>query len=102
MSRPRQLSQWTERLTSRLPNLSLPQVRGLAGWSFAIAITPTVARLIRIATVRARTRAGNSSLAMITASEISAVRKSRASVWHAVNCPLSVTKAVRPLPKHWT
>jgi hypothetical protein len=38
MSRPRQLSQWTERLASHLPSLSLPQIRGLAGWSFAVAV----------------------------------------------------------------
>ena len=36
MSRPQQLSQWTDRLASRLPGLSLPQARGLAWWSFAI------------------------------------------------------------------
>ena len=38
MSRPQQLSHWYERLASRLPQLSQPQIWGLACWSFAIVI----------------------------------------------------------------
>ena len=38
MSRLEQLSHWTERLASRLPSLSQPQLRGVAWWSFAIVV----------------------------------------------------------------
>ena len=38
MSRQQQLSHWNERLASRLPQLSRPQIWGLACWSFAIVI----------------------------------------------------------------
>lgn len=38
MSRQRQLSQWNQRLASHLPQLSRPQIWGLACWSFAIVV----------------------------------------------------------------
>lgn len=38
MSRQKELSQWCDRLASRLTRFSLPQIRTLAWWSFAIVV----------------------------------------------------------------
>lgn len=38
MSRQKELSQWSDRLASRLPRFSRPQIRTLACWSFAIVV----------------------------------------------------------------
>jgi len=59
-----------------------------------VSITPAVARLARTAIERPRTRAGNSSPTMITASDASAVRNSRATNCTAMNWPFVATRAV--------
>ena len=78
-----------------MPGSSAPSSTN--GCSFAIPITPIVAKEVSSPIARPRRRAGNSSPITITASAYSACKKKRASVWSAVNSKGERASAVSPV-----